>query len=57
LLKLPESQKLQDSYTNTDKKQTQKEKEREREREREREVDMAVKGLMMHQKLIGIGMC
>jgi hypothetical protein len=35
LLKLPESQKLQDSYTNTDKKQTQKETERERERERE----------------------
>jgi hypothetical protein len=35
LLKLPESQKLQDSYTNTDKKQTQKETEREKERERE----------------------
>jgi hypothetical protein len=37
LLKLPESQKLQDSYTNTDTKQTQKETQTERHRERERE--------------------
>ncbi len=36
LLKLPESQKLQDSYTNTDTKQTQKETQTERHIERER---------------------
>ncbi len=38
LFKLPENQKLQDSYTNTQKKSRHKEKHRERERERERGV-------------------
>jgi hypothetical protein len=38
LFKLPENQKLQDSYTNTQKKSRHKEKHREREREREREA-------------------
>ncbi len=36
LFKLPESQKLQDSYTNTQTRNRHKEKHRERERERER---------------------
>jgi hypothetical protein len=64
LFKLPESQKLQDSYTNTDKKQTQRERQTDRQTDRDREVrdlilgkvDMAIKGLMMHQKLTGTGM-